>query len=131
MQATRQTATEAEQRLCEELKKLGLQYIVNRPPVPETRSRADVLFPSAQVAVFVDGCFWHGCPVHGTSPKTNRAWWKAKIVANRRRDARTSRLLRKAGWIVLRFWEHQTLNWPSSAAKKIATYVFRRLPVRP
>lgn len=127
MQATRQTGTKAERRLCEALKKLRLRYAVDRPPVPGIRSRADILFSSARVAVFVDGCFWHGCPTHGTSPKINRAWWRAKLAANRRRDARTNHLLRKAGWVVLRFWEHQALKSPGRAARKIATYVVKGL----
>ena len=127
MQATRQAGTEAENRLCFELRRLGLRYTVNRAPVPEIRSRPDVVFLSAQVAVFVDGCFWHGCPIHGTSPKINRAWWKAKLAANRRRDARTNRLLRKAGWVVLRFWEHEVLESPRRLARTIATCVVGHL----
>jgi DNA mismatch endonuclease (patch repair protein) len=130
MQATRRTGTEAEHRLCEALKELRLRYAVDRSPIPEIRSRADILFPSAHVAVFVDGCFWHCCPIHGTCPKINRAWWRAKLAANRRRDARINRLLRKAGWIVLRFWEHQALNSPDRAANKIATYVVAKLSDR-
>ena len=126
MLATRQTGTEIERRLGVELKKLGLRYKVNRPPIPETRSRADILFPYARVAVFVDGCFWHGCPAHGTSPKTNKAWWRAKLAANRNRDARTNCLLREAGWVVLRFWEHEIKKSPGKLARTIATYVVGR-----
>jgi DNA mismatch endonuclease (patch repair protein) len=59
------------------------------------------------VAVFIDGCFWHGCPHHGVTPKANRDWWRAKLDANRRRDADTDAHLRGIGWSPLRFWEHE------------------------
>src|SRR6266436_383995 len=97
MQATRQTGTKAELRLCEALTKLRLRYATDEVVIPGVPSRADIIFPSARVAVFVDGCFWHGCPAHRTSPKSNRAWWRAKLAANRRRDLRANRVLRKAG----------------------------------
>lgn len=127
MQATRQAGTEAELRLCEELTRSGLHYETNQSVLPGMRCRADILFPSAQVAVFVDGCFWHCCPVHGTVPKSNRAWWMAKLRANRERDVRTNRLLRKAGWTVLRVWEHVALESPESATRNIAKQVGRTL----
>ncbi|MBI5692843.1 MAG: hypothetical protein HZC55_22420 [Verrucomicrobia bacterium] len=68
--------------------------------------RPDFLFPRAKLAVFVDGCFWHGCPLHATWPKQNAAFWRKKLLANRRRDREVNRLLRRAGWRVLRIWEH-------------------------
>jgi DNA mismatch endonuclease (patch repair protein) len=74
-------------------------------------------FTRFRVAVFVDGCFWHGCPVHGTWPKANAAWWREKIETNVRRDRETNRLLEASGWQVLRFWEHDDM---SSAAILIA-----------
>jgi DNA mismatch endonuclease (patch repair protein) len=95
------------------LHRWGLRYYVDRAPLPGLRRRADLVFPTRKVAVYVDGCFWHGCPQHGTSPKANAAWWAEKIQANRRRDADTVKQLRAAGWIVLRFWEHED---PDSAA---------------
>jgi DNA mismatch endonuclease, patch repair protein len=62
------------------------------------------------VAVFVDGCFWHGCPIHGTSPKANAEWWKEKIEANERRDRDTDRELTEQGWRVVRIWEHENVE---------------------
>lgn len=69
--------------------------------------RPDVVFPVRRVAVFVDGCFWHGCPIHGTQPATNRTYWAQKIEANRHRDASATDALEADGWTVLRFWEHE------------------------
>ena len=106
MKATRRRDTPAELALRSALHRLGLRFRVDTAPLSGVRRRADIVFPSARVAVFVDGCFWHGCPVHGTWPKENVDWWLAKLDANRRRDADTNRELTEAGWCVLRFWEH-------------------------
>jgi DNA mismatch endonuclease (patch repair protein) len=73
--------------------------------------------------VVVDGCFWHGCPVHGTWPKANAAWWREKILGNVARDRDTDARLTQAGWTVLRFWEHEE---PVGAARKMARIVRRR-----
>ena len=90
--------------------------VVGRVPSPGGRAKAssrrrtavrpDFVFRKERVSVFVDGCFWHGCPIHGTRPKGNRAFWRKKITANQTRDRRVHRTLRKAGWKVLRIWEH-------------------------
>jgi len=86
---------------------LGLRYRVNFP-VPGFRRRSmDIAFPRRQVAVFVDGCFWHGCPVHFNSPRTNTDFWVRQVSLTRDRDSETNAWLRDAGWIVMRFWEHQ------------------------
>jgi DNA mismatch endonuclease (patch repair protein) len=77
----------------------------------------------AQIAVFVDGCFWHSCPIHGTYPKANGAWWRAKLAANRERDVSIDRALREAGWLVLRFWEHEQMD---AAARDVARTVAER-----
>ncbi|HEY4248178.1 MAG TPA: very short patch repair endonuclease [Lacunisphaera sp.] len=69
--------------------------------------KPDFVFPRLKTAVFVDGCFWHGCPKHGTSPKTRAAFWLAKIIGNKARDRRVNRTLRARGWKVLRIWEHE------------------------
>jgi DNA mismatch endonuclease, patch repair protein len=69
--------------------------------------KPDFVFPRGRVAVFVDGCFWHGCPKHATKPKGNAAFWRKKFAANKARDARVNRALRRAGWRVLRLWEHE------------------------
>lgn len=71
------------------------------------RVRPDFVFPKSKVAIFVDGCFWHGCPTHCTAPASNVVFWRAKLAGNRERDRRVSRLLRQQHWAVLRFWEHQ------------------------
>ncbi len=98
-----------------------------RSPESEVRSfrvRPDFVFQRERVALFVDGCFWHGCPRHATWPASRAAWWRRKILANKRRDARVTRALRRAGWRVLRIWEH-TLRWASKDAKHEAPLVRR------
>jgi len=84
----------------------------------------DIVFARARVAVFVDGCFWHGCPDHGTQPKRNAEWWRNKLDQNRRRDASTNGELEAAGWHVMRFWEHDD---PEVAASAIHATVKERL----
>lgn len=77
--------------------------------VPDNRRRTiDIAFPGRKVAVFIDGCFWHGCPLHGVMPKSNREMWSAKLSRNRERDLETSLRLHQAGWRVLRYWEHES-----------------------
>lgn len=97
----------------------GLRYRVDAV-LPGMRRRADLLFRSARVAVFVDGCFWHGCPEHGTQPKSNATWWAEKIAANIQRDRDTDRRLAEAGWHVVRVWEHEPA---AQAALRIADLV--------
>jgi DNA mismatch endonuclease (patch repair protein) len=69
--------------------------------------KPDFVFPRMKIAVFVDGCFWHGCPKHATWPKTRAAFWLAKITGNKARDRRVNRALRAKGWKVIRIWEHE------------------------
>ena len=78
--------------------------------MPELRRRADVVFTRARIAIFVDGCFWHGCPVHGSIPRSNKDWWEAKIRRNQWRDGDTERRLTDAGWRVMRVWEHDLVG---------------------
>jgi DNA mismatch endonuclease, patch repair protein len=87
------------------------------------RTRADIVFGPAKVAVFVDGCFWHSCPEHLTIPKNNRQWWLDKLEANEARDRRVDRELQELGWLPMRVWEHED---PSVAASRIAMEVGRR-----
>lgn len=87
---------------------------------PEIRWTADLLFTRARVAVFIDGCFWHGCPAPFTMPATNTAFWAAKIDRNRQWDAHTTATLEDRGWVVLHFWEHEK---PLSVASRIAEAV--------
>lgn len=86
---------------------LGLRYRIQVRVPGNNRRRIDIAFTRAKVAVFVDGCYWHGCPEHGTRPKANREWWDWKIQRNRDRDADTNRLLDEQGWAVIRVWEHE------------------------
>ncbi|OUE22426.1 Very short patch repair protein [Clavibacter michiganensis] len=85
----------------------GLRYRVDLRVVRESRSRADIAFTRQRVAVFIDGCFWHSCPVHLHLPKANADYWIPKLSRNVERDAEVTAVLRGLGWTVLRFWEHQ------------------------
>ncbi len=107
MQGNRGRDTKPEMALRRMLHSRGLRYFVNRRPLPGLRRTADLLFPRARVAVFVDGCFWHGCPEHHTVAKANAEYWEEKVRRNRERDADTDAMLRSEGWVVVRLWEHQ------------------------
>jgi DNA mismatch endonuclease (patch repair protein) len=92
-------------------------------PGLDGRRRADVVFGPSRVAVFVDGCFWHVCPIHGSKPKTNTDYWGPKLKANVERDRDTDRRLRELGWEVFRVWEHEE---PEPAASLIGEAVKSR-----
>ena len=93
------------------LHRAGLRFRKDvRMVVEGVRVRPDIVFGPAQLAVFVDGCFWHGCPEHGEMPASNRRFWEAKIGGNRDRDERQTAALENAGWTVLRVWEHEPLD---------------------
>lgn len=98
----------------------GLRYRVSARPLREVRRTADLVFTRARVAVFLDGCFWHGCPTHHTVAATNSSFWADKVESNRRRDRDTDRRLRDAGWAVVRIWEHED---PEQAADTVAKVV--------
>lgn len=106
MRANRGRDTGPELAVRRALHARGLRYRVDHPLPFDRRRRADIAFTGAKVAVYIDGCFWHGCPEHGTTPRTNTAFWRAKIDRNRARDRDTTERLEATGWIVLRFWEH-------------------------
>jgi DNA mismatch endonuclease (patch repair protein) len=110
MQSARQRDTKPELELRSALHRKGLRFFVNRAPLSAVRRRADVVFPRLRVAVYVDGCFWHGCPLHGTWPKANADWWREKIERNRERDRDTDRRLADANWTVVRVWEHESTD---------------------
>jgi DNA mismatch endonuclease, patch repair protein len=104
-QRTRDTGPELAVR--QRLHALGYRYRVDHRPLPDLRARGDLVFTRARVVVFVDGCFWHRCPQHATSPRHNGVWWQAKLDANVARDRATDRRLAEAGWRVVRIWEHE------------------------
>ncbi len=95
---------------------MGLRYRVDHPVLKKPRRKGDIVFTRLKVAVFVDGCFWHGCPKHGTWPKANAEFWRDKIKTNISRDLETNRLLKDAGWKVIRIWEHED---PKRAVEKV------------
>jgi DNA mismatch endonuclease (patch repair protein) len=120
MRANRSRDTRPELALRRELHRRGLRYRVDIAPVRGLRCRADLLFRRQRIAVFVDGCFWHGCPDHASWPKANGDWWKQKIEATAARDRRNDALLAAAGWRVLRIWEHEPVE---RAADEVALAV--------
>lgn len=123
MSRQRSRDTGIEVALRRELHRLGLRYRVHKRPLRAVRREADVVFGPAKVAVFVDGCFWHGCPEHGTWPKRNSEFWRAKIETNRLRDANTDQVLAEAGWLAVRIWEHEE---PVGAAARVRLVVAGR-----
>lgn len=110
--------TRPELALRRELHKRGLRYRVQLRVPANRRRTIDIAFTRARLAVFVDGCFWHGCPKHGMSPATNSDWWTWKLARNKARDEDTTRLLTNEGWSVLRFWEHDSV---AEAADSVET----------
>jgi DNA mismatch endonuclease (patch repair protein) len=101
----------------------GMRYRVDVRADPALRRKADIVFSKAKIAVFVDGCFWHACPDHGSAPKSNAAWWQEKLQTNVARDRDTDERLAAAGWLVVRVWEHED---PGVAAAAIVDVVSKR-----
>jgi len=124
MSRQRSKDTGVEVALRRELHRMGLRYRVHRRPLKGVRREADVVFGPTKVAVYVDGCFWHGCPAHATWPKRNAEFWKNKIEGNRARDADTDRRMAAAGWSVVRVWEHE--DAVTAAARVRDTVIARR-----
>ena len=120
MRRVRTRDTEPEVALRRILHARGQRYRVDVRPEPWLRRRADIVFPRAKLAVFVDGCFWHGCPEHASWPKSNAQFWRDKIEANRARDADTDRRLSALGWRVIRVWAHERAG---EAAERIENVV--------
>jgi DNA mismatch endonuclease (patch repair protein) len=106
---------------------MGFRFFVNRRPVPQLRRTADIVFPRIRLAVFVDGCFWHGCPDHHTVAKTNAEYWSRKVQENQRRDAETNTILESFGWTVVRIWEHEP---PKLAVEALVEQVRRSRAVQ-
>ncbi|MEU3740141.1 very short patch repair endonuclease [Streptomyces sp. NPDC032198] len=120
MRANRGRDTKPELALRSLLHAQGLRYRVDISPLTGVRRRADLVFPRQKLAIFVDGCFWHGCPDHFRPAKKNAQMWQQKIEQNRSRDAETNRLLGDAGWTVMRFWEHED---PRTSADRVIDQV--------
>lgn len=110
MSAAKRRDTEAEIGLRRQLHARGLRYRVAFPVPGQRRRTIDIAFTRQRVAVFVDGCFWHGCPDHGTTPRANNEWWATKLGANQARDRDTDRLLAAMDWVVVRVWEHEPVD---------------------
>ena len=107
MQGNRGRDTKPEIAVRRLLHRAGYRYRVDVRPVQELARRADIVFTRQRLAVFIDGCFWHGCPAHYRPAKVNAERWQDKIDGNRRRDRETTERLIEEGWIVLRLWEHE------------------------
>ena len=107
MQGNRSRDTKPELAVRSAVHRRGIRFRVSVRPEPELSRTADLVLRRSRIAVFVDGCFWHGCPDHHTQPATNSEYWADKIARNVERDAETTAYLRRAGWTVLRFWEHE------------------------
>lgn len=121
MRANRRRDTSAELAIRRRLHAAGLRYRVDYPAdATDRRRRADIVFTKARIVVFIDGCFWHGCPEHYVEPKANIEYWRPKIAGNRARDIQSTSRLQEAGWTVIRFWEHEA---PDGVAATIASAV--------
>ena len=111
MLGNRRVDTRPEVLLRQLLHRAGLRFRKDRLiPLSPRGVRVDVVFPRQRVAVFIDGCYWHRCPEHGTMPSTNRDYWRAKFETNMARDARNNAELARDGWRVIRIWEHEVLD---------------------
>jgi len=111
-----QRDTDPEILVRSDLHRRGLRFRVHSKPEPDLRTKADIIFRPKKVVVYIDGCFWHHCPEHGTVPASNQEFWATKLRRNQERDAENTRELKARGWTVLRFWEHEDA---ASAAETI------------
>lgn len=122
MSTAKRRDTAAEIAVRHNLHARGLRYRVAFPIPGQRRRTIDVAFTRAKVAVFIDGCFWHGCPEHGRRPRSNSEWWRTKLAANQARDRDTDRVLHELGWTVIRVWEHEPAG---HAAERVAEVLHR------
>jgi DNA mismatch endonuclease, patch repair protein len=123
MQAIRSRDTKPERLIRRLVHAGGLRYRVAAKPLPSLRRTADLVFRPTKVAVFIDGCYWHGCPEHYVPPKTNPDYWSGKVAGNMARDRDTNQRLAEESWTVLRFWEHES---PEDCARTILRVVLHR-----
>ncbi len=126
MRAVPRKSTLPERLLGAYLKAVGVGHRTQAMRLPGT---PDIVVHQTRLAIFVDGCFWHGCPLHATNPKTNRLFWMEKVARNQRRDVRVDRELRCLGWTPLRVWEHRIKSNAEGTALKIASVHWSRLGV--
>ena len=107
---------------------MGLRFRKNIEPVKGIRCKADIVFKKTKICIFIDGCFWHGCPQHFRPPKTHTEWWIEKVKDNIERDKRKTAIIEKNGWIVLRYWEHELkAEGAVQTAREIADVVKKRI----
>ena len=123
MQSNKSRDTKPELALRSAVHARGLRYRVSTKPLAGVRRTADLVFPRAKVAVFLDGCFWHGCPEHHTVASANAKFWADKVDANRKRDRDTDSRLTEAGWVSVRIWEHEDVT---EAARRVEEVVRAR-----
>ena len=116
MQGNRSRDTKPEMAVRSAVHRRGIRFRVSARPQPEIARTADLVLRKTRIAVFVDGCYWHGCPDHHTQPATNAQYWADKIARNVERDSETTAYLQQAGWTVLRFWEHED---PEAVADRV------------
>jgi DNA mismatch endonuclease (patch repair protein) len=126
MRANRRRDTAPERQIRSALHALGYRFRVDyRVGEGRHAPRPDIAFTRQNLAIFIDGCFWHGCPEHGRCPETNSAYWSPKLARNAERDREDDRALREAGWQVLRVWEHEA----PERAVQLVDLALKREPV--
>ena len=123
--------TEPEVRLRRELHRRGLRYRLHAAVVPGTKRSVDIAFPRELIAVDVRGCFWHACPEHQTTPRSNARWWAEKLAENARRDADTESRLARAGWVLAIVWAHDDPTVAADRVQRLVTERRRSSPSRP
>jgi DNA mismatch endonuclease, patch repair protein len=129
MRANRRRDTKPERELRSALHRRGLRFRVDFAIAVDGRSpRPDIVFTKRRIAVFVDGCFWHGCDEHAQRPRTNSGYWGPKIARNIERDAEQTARLEQAGWTVLRVWEHEPIE--DVVSRVVALVERHRAPAR-
>ena len=123
MQATPPKNTPLEMSVRSALHRRGFRFRIHRRLIPGSTREVDIVLPRYRLAILVDGCFWHGCPIHGTQAKANAEFWEHKIKQNQERDTNTTEQLQAAGWRVIRVWEHED---PETIAQGIYDIVVKR-----
>lgn len=132
MRGNRKVDTRPELAVRSALHRAGLRFRKSVTlTVGDVRVRPDVVFPGRRVALFVDGCFWHGCPDHGTQPRVNRDYWRPKLRRNVRRDRRVDDALQAGGWLSLRIWEHDVQGDVEGMVRRVQAVLRERVNPEP